>query len=256
MGMQSWVIGIMFGMAYQGGKRLISKMPNEEFNALDLNKFGFDQMHSILKQVPQMEAMFAEMRPMVEIMMKELTPLLATLAEATKDFVTEGVVPAAEEVTDDIRKYLLNKKLPLFLAGILLHIPREEWDEAVLKATKANAEREAQKEKESTPSRTVVKTPTGQPSRKQLLEFIRLNEEAVKDSQNKQKLMLQQMSSLFQQQKFICNPKHTLYNTRICDGIKTQIVNLRKKLQVMDRFVQLLTTTIVDQKRRLALAKQ
>ncbi len=81
MGMQSWVIGIMFGMAYQGGKRLISKMDNKEFNALDLNKFGFDQMHKILKQVPQMEAMFAEMRPMVQIMASEFRNLIESIPD-------------------------------------------------------------------------------------------------------------------------------------------------------------------------------
>ncbi len=88
MGMQSWVIGIMFGMAYQGGKRMISKMTNEEFNVLDLNKFGFDQMHDILSKVPQMQEMFAEMRPMVEIMMEELTPLLKTMAESVPEVVS------------------------------------------------------------------------------------------------------------------------------------------------------------------------
>ncbi len=113
MGMQSWVIGIMFGMAYQGGKRLISKMPNEEFNALDLNKFGFDQMHKILSRVPEMETMFAEMRPMVEIMIKELEPLLKTLGEATAKYGAQTVEAGIDVIEESLVATAngINKKL-------------------------------------------------------------------------------------------------------------------------------------------------
>ncbi len=89
MGLQSYVIGIMFGMGFQGGKRKISAMTNEQFNALDIHRFAFDEMHAILKNIPSVEQMFAEMRPMVEIMAKELGNLIRSLPDLIQTVVTE-----------------------------------------------------------------------------------------------------------------------------------------------------------------------
>ncbi len=89
MGYQSWVIGSMFGMAYQGYKRKMSAMTNEEFNKLDLTTFGMQEMRKMTQATPQMETMFAEMRPMLDIMAKELNQLIASLPDLFKS-VTSG----------------------------------------------------------------------------------------------------------------------------------------------------------------------
>ncbi len=90
MGYQSWVIGSMFGMAYQGYKRKISAMSNEDFNKLDLTQFGFDEMRKMTAMTPQMEQMFAEMRPMLDILAKELGQLLASLPDLVGNVISGG----------------------------------------------------------------------------------------------------------------------------------------------------------------------
>jgi len=88
MGYQSWVIGSMFGMAYQGYKRKMSAMSNEEFNKLDITQFGFDEMRKMTAMTPQMEQMFAEMRPMLTIMAKELGELFKSIPDYISNVVT------------------------------------------------------------------------------------------------------------------------------------------------------------------------
>ncbi len=88
MGYQSWVIGSMFGMAYQGYKRKISAMSNEEFNKIDITQFGFDEMRKMTAMTPQMEQMFAEMRPMLTIMAKELGELFRSIPDYISNVVT------------------------------------------------------------------------------------------------------------------------------------------------------------------------
>ncbi len=95
MGYQSWVIGAMFGMAYQGYKRKMSAMSNAEFNKLNLTDFGLNEMRDMVHRTPKMEAMFAEMRPMLEIMAEEL----GRLFDKIPDYIT-AVVNPNDPVTD------------------------------------------------------------------------------------------------------------------------------------------------------------
>ncbi len=88
MGLQSWVIGQMFGMGFQAGKRQISAMTNLEFNGLDKSKYAFDEMHKVLKDTPKMEQMFAEMRPLVDIMAQEFRKLLESIPQTVGDFIS------------------------------------------------------------------------------------------------------------------------------------------------------------------------
>ncbi len=101
----------------------------------------------------------------------------------------------------------------------------------------------------------VPKKVTGQGTKKELLNAIRINEEAVRKSQKEQKRLLQVLSSHYNTQRYVCSTKHSLYNPGACQSVKAGIVSTRKKLQNMDREVQLLNFTLKDQRRRLAVAR-
>ncbi len=87
MGTQTAVIGMMFGITYQGYKRKISAMSNEDFNKLDVIEYAMSEMRKLTQATPQMEQMFAEMRPMVQIMAKELGNLLKELPDIVSSTV-------------------------------------------------------------------------------------------------------------------------------------------------------------------------
>ncbi len=82
-------------MGYQGYKRKISSMSNEEFNKLNMSQFGMDEMRKLTANTPTMEAMFAEMRPMVDIMAKELGNLLRSIPDLVGQIINEPAVTPA-----------------------------------------------------------------------------------------------------------------------------------------------------------------
>jgi len=114
MGFQSWVIGQMFGMAYQAGKRKVSAFTNEDFNKLNVADLGLDAMHNILRTwQPQMREMFAEMRPMIAMMIDEIGPLLKKAGEAFVENAPEIVEQGIKQVgnVSDATVIAINQEL-------------------------------------------------------------------------------------------------------------------------------------------------
>ncbi len=71
MGIQSAVMAEQFGTMFQYGKRRISAMSNEEFNALTFEKLQSQMTTQLQGMIPQMQQQIQAMKPLVEIILKE-----------------------------------------------------------------------------------------------------------------------------------------------------------------------------------------
>ncbi len=71
MGIQSAVMAEQFGTMFQYGKRRISAMSNEEFNALTPEILQQRMTKQIEDMIPEMEKQIKAMRPMVELIIRE-----------------------------------------------------------------------------------------------------------------------------------------------------------------------------------------
>ncbi len=71
MGIQSAVMAEQFGTMFQYGKRRISAMSNEEFNALTPEKLQQDMTRQLEGMIPEMEKQIQAMQPLVQIILKE-----------------------------------------------------------------------------------------------------------------------------------------------------------------------------------------
>ncbi len=76
MGAQSLVIGKMFGEGFQYGKRKISAMPNDEFNALTFQKMMSNARDEMKASIPTMQEAMRDMQPMVETVVHEFVDYL------------------------------------------------------------------------------------------------------------------------------------------------------------------------------------
>ncbi len=97
MGAQSLVIGKMFGEGFQYGKRKISAMPNEEFNKLTFESLMSNAREEIKASVPTMNAAMQDMKPMVEVVVREffeyvtlVTKIVTGTGEGENIFGKEG----------------------------------------------------------------------------------------------------------------------------------------------------------------------
>jgi len=72
------------------------------------------------------------------------------------------------------------------------------------------------------------------PNRKELQESIRINDSDIHKNEQLQKKVFQQLSSHYNTQKFVCNTKHSLYNSGACKSVKSGIVDTRKQIQDID----------------------
>ncbi len=81
MGAQSLVIGKMFGEGFQYGKRKISAMPNEEFNALTFEKMMSNARDEMQASIPTMIAAMQDMKPMVAAVVHEFTNYLSLVIQ-------------------------------------------------------------------------------------------------------------------------------------------------------------------------------
>jgi len=80
MGAQSLVIGKMFGEGFQYGKRKISAMPNEEFNALTFQNMMSNARDEMQASIPTMQAALHDMQPLVETVVKEFFDYIKQIA--------------------------------------------------------------------------------------------------------------------------------------------------------------------------------
>jgi len=94
MGAQSLVIGKMFGEGFQYGKRKISAMPNEEFNALTFEKMMSNARDEMQASIPTMIQAMQDMKPMVAAVIHEFTNYLKLVIEAAPEEVG-GVIDVA-----------------------------------------------------------------------------------------------------------------------------------------------------------------
>ncbi len=85
MGAQSLVIGKMFGEGFQYGKRKISAMPNEEFNALTFQGMMQNARDEMKASIPTMIAALQDMQPMVQAVIHEFFDYLAIIADKSKE---------------------------------------------------------------------------------------------------------------------------------------------------------------------------
>ncbi len=96
MGAQSAVMAKQFGENFQYGKRRISAMSNEEFNALTPQKLSERTRQELKDMIPSMQDSITDMRIFQEFIIKEL---IDTMKDALKVGLGEifGISPAAEE---------------------------------------------------------------------------------------------------------------------------------------------------------------
>ncbi len=71
MGMQSAVMAEQFGTLFQYGKRRISAMSNEEFNALTPEILQIRMTEQLQKMIPEMEKQIQAMSPLVSTIIRE-----------------------------------------------------------------------------------------------------------------------------------------------------------------------------------------
>ncbi len=95
MGAQSLVIGKMFGEGFQYGKRKISAMPNEEFNALTFEKMMSNARDEMQASIPTMIQAMQDMKPMVSAVIHEFTNYLSLVIKAAPSEVENIIGQAA-----------------------------------------------------------------------------------------------------------------------------------------------------------------
>ncbi len=98
MGAQSLVIGKMFGEGFQYGKRKISAMPNEEFNKLTFESMMSNAREEIKASVPTMNAAMQDMKPMVEIVVREFLQYINLVSKTLQEVTVTGIDQAAHLV--------------------------------------------------------------------------------------------------------------------------------------------------------------
>ncbi len=89
MGAQSLVIGKMFGEGFQYGKRKISAMPNEEFNALTFQSMMSNARDEMQASILTMQQAMRDMQPMVETIIHEFTDYLSKVITAAPEQVSQ-----------------------------------------------------------------------------------------------------------------------------------------------------------------------
>ncbi len=82
MGIQSAVMAEQFGTMFQYGKRRISAMSNEEFNALTPEKLQQRMTTQLEGMVPEMEKQIQAMRPLIAIILREFGSYIGEAADA------------------------------------------------------------------------------------------------------------------------------------------------------------------------------
>ncbi len=87
MGIQSAVMAKQFGENFQYGKRRISAMSNEEFNALSWEQLMKNNADAVQSLIPTMEKTLQDMRPLVETILREFAQMMKQLIALAPELV-------------------------------------------------------------------------------------------------------------------------------------------------------------------------
>ncbi len=99
MGIQSAVMAEQFGTLFQYGKRRISAMSNDEFNALTFKDLQDKMTKQIEDMIPTMQTQIEAMRPMTKIIIEEFLQYLTAAGNALNPFSTG---PSGETATEAV----------------------------------------------------------------------------------------------------------------------------------------------------------
>ncbi len=125
MGAQSLVIGKMFGEGFQFGKRKISAMPNEEFNALTFKDMMSNARDEMQASIPTMQLAMQDMKPMVETVVHEFINYLKLVTESARKEIVSTVVTPSGGVGAALGGPVLGPSLDEILAKITAAIQNE-----------------------------------------------------------------------------------------------------------------------------------
>ncbi len=91
MGIQSAVMAEQFGTMFQYGKRRISAMSNEEFNALTPQLLQERMTTQIQDMIPEMKEQIKAMQPLVELILKEFGAYVTIAGKVILETAVGGV---------------------------------------------------------------------------------------------------------------------------------------------------------------------
>ncbi len=98
MATQSLAMGEAFGKGFQYGKRKISSMTNEEFNALNADDLGSDIMADYTKMIPHIENAMQQSK---EFQSKIIQSLTETVLSIPKDVINQLQTTSTREIIED-----------------------------------------------------------------------------------------------------------------------------------------------------------
>ncbi len=99
MGAQSLVLGKQFGEGFQYGKRKISAMSNEEFNAITPAKLAQNNAKELKEMIPSMQQSITDMRTFQSFIVQEL---IATVKQLPDDIFGKGGIISEGSLIDNI----------------------------------------------------------------------------------------------------------------------------------------------------------
>ncbi len=102
MAAQSFAMGHAFGTSFQYGKRKISSMTNEEFNALSATDLHGELQADIRAMIPNMNVSFKTMERFQIDIINSMVNTLKLAAEQFFEWITTGKVTPQIETTTDI----------------------------------------------------------------------------------------------------------------------------------------------------------
>ncbi len=123
MAAQSMLMGDAFGKSYQYGKRKISAMTNEEFNALTPEDLAKDITADFNVIIPEMKIAMVQAREFQSLVIQELGEIVKSIPQELRNFIfgndpnaPDTVLPVNPTPTDPLGDFIL-KHLPGFLSG-------------------------------------------------------------------------------------------------------------------------------------------
>ncbi len=134
MGIQSAVMAEQFGTNFQYGKRRISAMSNEEFNALTPEIMQSQFTAQLKGLIPEMEKQIQSMRPLTDVVIREFAEYIKLAVGTVGDLVSQQISSAAPSLGvggTNTQKFGLSNLLPSAFAETSTTIPKTSLSEAV-----------------------------------------------------------------------------------------------------------------------------
>ncbi len=127
MGMQSAVMAEQFGTLFQYGKRRISAMSNEEFNALTPEILQIRMSEQLQKMIPEMEKQIQSMSPLVSVIIREFANYIklaiTAVTQPTSGFEqTSGTISPTPPTTGSYYYQGADGKSYYYEDGVLISI--------------------------------------------------------------------------------------------------------------------------------------